>query len=131
MSLYFFNLKHRDGTVPDADGTDLPDDAAARLHASAVARELLRHHEVQRRAWRLQICSAERAVLFELLFADVDTLLDHLRPELKASMRELYVKTGGMNDTIADVRATLHQLRGTLARADGLPWLAAVDGRRL
>jgi hypothetical protein len=131
MSLYYFNLKQRDGTVPDGDGTDLADDTAARAHACAVAGELMRHREAQRRAWRLQICDAERRLLFELLFADVDASLDHLSPDLKASVREFYVKTGGMNDTINDVRATLHQLKGTLARADGLPWLAAIDGRRL
>jgi len=131
MSLYYFNLKHRDGSVPDGEGTDLADHDAARAHARAVARELMRHREAQRRAWRLQICDAERRPLFELLFVDVDPLLDHLSPDLKASLREVYVKTGGMNDTIADVRVTIHQLKGTLARADGLPWLAAIDGRRL
>jgi len=34
-------------------------------------------------------------------------------------------------DTINDVRATINQLKGTLARADGLPWLATLHGRRL
>jgi hypothetical protein len=131
MSLYYFNLKHRDGLVPDCDGTDLTDDAGAQVHARAVARELMRHREAQRRSWRLQICDAERTPLFELLFADVDQSLECLSPELRATLKDLYLKSSGMNDSILDVRATLYQLRGTLARADGLPWLAALDGKRL
>jgi hypothetical protein len=131
MSLYYFNLKYRDGVVPDCDGTDLTDDAAAQLHARIVAGELMRHREAQRRIWRLQICDAGRRPLFELLFADVDSSLDHLSPELKATLKDFFLKTGVMNDSIHDVRATLYQLRGTLARADGMPWLAALDGKRL
>jgi hypothetical protein len=131
MPLYYFNLNHRDGTTPDCDGTDLPDDAAAGLHAGAVARELLRHREAKRRSWCLQVCDAARAPLFELLFADVDPSLDHLSPELKASLNDVSLKASRMNDSIKDVRASIHQLRGTLACADGLPWLAAINGKRL
>jgi uncharacterized protein DUF6894 len=131
MPLYYFNLNHRDGISPDCDGSDLPDEPSARAHAGAVVCELMRNREAQRRSWRLQVCDAQHAPLFEVLFADLDASLDHLSPELRASMRDVSLKAGDMRDRIRDVRATLHQLNGTLARADGLPWLAAMDGRRL
>lgn len=40
MSIYHFNLQN-DDSVLDVEGTDLPDDAAAREHAISVARELM------------------------------------------------------------------------------------------
>jgi len=131
MPRYYFNLKDRCGFISDTDGTELHDEAAAQRHAGQVARELMRHREAERRSWRVQVCDTEHRVLCEVLFADVDDSLDHLAPQLKASVKDVYAKTGRVADTINDVRATINQLKGTLARADGLPWLATLHGRRL
>jgi hypothetical protein len=38
--MYYFHLCN-DGIIPDTDGTDLPDDAAAYEHAIRVAQELM------------------------------------------------------------------------------------------
>jgi hypothetical protein len=43
MPVYHFNLNNAD-TIFDAEGTDLPDDSAARKHAVTVARELTFHN---------------------------------------------------------------------------------------
>ena len=131
MPRYYFNLKHRAGLVPDPEGTDLSDANAARTYAAEVVRELLRHREAERRTCRLQVCDADHKPLFEVLFADFDDTLNHLSPELKANLKGVYLNAGRMNDTIDEVRATLHQLKGTLARADRLPRLVSIDGRRL
>jgi len=131
MPRYYFNLKDRAGFVPDLEGTDLTDAGAARTYAAEIVRELLRHREAERRSCRLEVCDADHKPLFEVLFADLDDTLNHLSPELKANLKGVYRNAGRMNDTINDVRATLHQLKGTLARADHMPWLAAIDGRRL
>jgi hypothetical protein len=37
MPTYWFNLKTRDGTIIDSEGTDLPNDASAYAYAEAVA----------------------------------------------------------------------------------------------
>src|SRR5215475_5357983 len=53
MPRYYFNLKKREGTLLDPDGTDLPDEAAARKHALQVMRELMHNAHVRTRAWRI------------------------------------------------------------------------------
>ncbi|MEJ2379147.1 MAG: hypothetical protein P8Y71_28390 [Pseudolabrys sp.] len=40
MPMYYFHLRNTD-LIKDVDGTDLPDEAAARAHATGVARELM------------------------------------------------------------------------------------------
>jgi len=40
MPMYYFHLRDQD-TLTDVDGTELPDDRAARTHAAGVARELM------------------------------------------------------------------------------------------
>src|SRR5262249_3655050 len=126
MPLYFFNLKDGRGIVPDPQGIELPDEGSAQAYAREVARELLRNREAARRSWRLQVCDSAHEALFEILFADADQSLDYLPPELKASLKEVYVKTGSLADTISDVRATVHQLKGTLSNVDRSPRLAAI-----
>jgi len=131
MPRYYFNLKDGRGLVRDFEGTELPDEGSIRAHAIDVARQLMRNREDARRSWRLQVWDCEHRIVFELLFADADRSLDHLSSELKASLMEMYAKTGGLTDTITDMRTTLYQLKGTLARVDRAPWLAAIDGRRI
>jgi hypothetical protein len=131
MPTYYFNLKGQHGRYLDPSGTELPDHAQAKEHARRVALELMYRREPRTRSWRLEVCDATRTPVFELLFATVDPLLAQLPPDFRTAVEEVSARTGGVTDAIIDVRNSLHQLRGTLARSDGEPYLAAVDGTLL
>jgi hypothetical protein len=72
MPRYFFNLYDGRNIIPDQEGTDLPDDDAARTHAFRVMRELARNREERTRAWRLVVCEEDQTTCFELAFAPLD-----------------------------------------------------------
>jgi hypothetical protein len=131
MPTFFFNLIHRGGVTLDPDGTTLPDEPAARLHAEGVARELMQHRESATRFWRLRVCDDERRLLFEVPFVEIDPTLLHLPLHLREAMRDVVVGAASLGNAIHDVRFSIRQLRGTMARADGLPYLVALDGRTL
>jgi hypothetical protein len=131
MPRYFFNLKGRHGVSSDTEGIELPDERSARGHACDVARELMRNRERQTGWWRIAACDVEGILCFELLFASVDPLLSELPPETRASIEDVCQKTASLNDTIHQVRRTLSQVRGTMARSDGAPYVIASDGVRL
>lgn len=131
MPRYFFNLKHLGDTVRDLDGAELPDDATAMAHARIVAAELMRHQEAGMRAARLQVCDPDRTLRFELLFASVDESMAHLAPELRTSVESYYSKAASLADAINDLRFTLLQVKGTIAKANRAPYLAAIEGVRL
>jgi hypothetical protein len=128
MTTYYFNLKGHHGRYVDPHGTELPDLAQAKEHARQVALELMHCRESKTRSWRLEVCDARRTPIFELLFATVDPKLAELPPALRTRVEELSARAGGIVDAIVDVRNTLHQLRGTLARSNREPYLAALDG---
>jgi hypothetical protein len=128
MPTYFFNLTTRDGKIHDPQGTDLPNDAAALEHARIVANELLRNREPERRHWRLDVYDGDRGVCFNLRFATVDPSIDHLTPELRRSLEDVHAKSASLFEAISAVRLTLLQVKGTLARAEGAPYLAAIKG---
>ena len=89
MPTYWFNLKTRDGTIIDPEGTDLPNDASAYAYAETVARELMAHRELQTRSWRLEVRDSGGLPKFDLLFASIDETLSHLTPELRSSVEGL------------------------------------------
>jgi hypothetical protein len=72
MPRYFFNLNDGRKVVPDRDGTELPDNHAARAHASRVMRELARNREELTSAWRLLVSEGRGRPCFELAFAPMD-----------------------------------------------------------
>ncbi len=73
MPRYFFNLTDGRKSIPDQEGTELPDDHAARAHAFRVMRELARNREEQTSAWRLVVvCERHGAPCFELPFAPLE-----------------------------------------------------------
>jgi hypothetical protein len=72
MPRYFFNLNDGRNIIPDPEGTDLPDDHAARTHAYRVMRELARNREERTRSWRLVVCEEGHAATFELAFAPAE-----------------------------------------------------------
>jgi hypothetical protein len=129
--MYYFNLKDAESIHVDRDGTELPDDTHAREHARQVARELMERREAKTRSWRLQVCDAHRSTLFEMLFATVDRTIDGLPPALRDAVQTASARTAALSDTIVDVRMTLHQLKGTLAKSNGSPYVIAVNGRSI
>lgn len=131
MPTYYFNLKGQYGRSLDPCGTELPDHVQAREYARQVALELMHCREARTRSWRLEVCDASRTPIFELLFATVDPLLAELPPNVRVTVEEVSARTSGVVDAIVDVRNSLHQLRGTLAKCNGEPYLAALDGTTL
>ena len=129
MPHYHFNVKRREGTLLDPDGMDLPDEAAARGHALHVMSELMRNANVRTRAWRLTVIDENRGACFEFLFASYDDSMAHLTPELRASVETICRRHALLTDAIVDVRTTMLQLKGTLARSDRRPYVAAENGR--
>jgi hypothetical protein len=120
MPLFYFILKDGCDTLPDRDGAELPSAAAARSHATAVARELMRNRESKTRAWRLQVCDDDLQPVLELPFAQLDDSLSHLRPESRQAIQNLCRSMGRLSDCISDVRTTLEQIRATITRANEL-----------
>ena len=55
----------------------------------------------------------------------------HLTPELRTSVETICRRHALLTDAIVDVRTTMLQLKGTLARSDRRPYVAAENGRRL
>ena len=129
MPHYHFNVKRREGTLLDPDGMDLPDEAAARGHALQVMSELMHNANVRTRAWQLAVTDQNRRSCFELLFASYDDSMAHLTPEFRSSVETICRRHALLTDAIVDVRTTMQQIKGTLARSDRRPYLAAENGR--
>jgi hypothetical protein len=132
MPRYYFNLKDSYGEIHvDPDGMDLKGEAQARAHAREVARELMQSREAKTRSWRLQACDADRNVVFELLFVTVDQSMRRFPPLLRDNIERFSIRSASLSDAIFDVRMSLRQLKGTLARSEGAPYLAALNGSRV
>ena len=67
-----------------------------------------------------------RRPCFELLFATVDSTIDHLTPELRASVEKLCSRSASLNETIRAVTSSLTMTRATLARIESRPHLVAL-----
>jgi hypothetical protein len=117
MPLYYFVLKNGRHVIPDCDGEEFTDEAAAREYAVAVARELMRNAPLRARSWRLQVSDENLQPCFELLFAAIDDSLSHLPLHLRSSIEHACRNTALLNDTIVDVQKTLLQVRETLMGA--------------
>jgi len=131
MRRFYFNLAGALGTVPDLTGTELPDESSARAHATVVARELMRNQEWKTHHWRLLVCDAEHRPCFGLLFASVDESMAQYSPEFRASVERLSEDKASLFGAIRDVTMSINQVKATLARADRVPYLAAVSGVKL
>jgi hypothetical protein len=131
MALYFFNLRNGHGNLTDVSGTDLPNEEAARLHARHVALDLMQHRERRTQHWCLSVLDNEGQSCFEVPFASFDPSLAHLPTEVRVSIEQVCEKLAGLGDIMAEVKATILQVRATMARADRTPYLAAYDGRNV
>jgi hypothetical protein len=76
MPMYYFHLSN-DQKVPDIDGTDLADLAAARSHAFGVARELMSESQGMLdhdwSLWRMSVHDSGGTELFSFSFSDLAT----------------------------------------------------------
>jgi len=121
MPRYYFNLKNSEGTLLDHEGTELPDQEAARAHARQVMLELMRNADTRTRTWRLIVSDHNQLPCFECLFASYDDSIAHLPPEVRSSIEIAYHKQAALTDAIMNVRASILQIRSTLARSDAVP----------
>jgi hypothetical protein len=131
MSMYYFNLRDGGAGVLDVEGTELPDVSAARSYAVRVARELLWPHEIQKRAWRVDVCDNEGKAVFVLPFAQVDPSLDHLDRGLRELIERLSEARRRLGETIFRSEALALHFRASDARRMGKPYLAAHRGQRV
>jgi hypothetical protein len=126
MPTYFFDLHTPTEVVRDVVGSELACESSAQEHAADVARELAQHREVQTRSWRLDIRDSEGRGVSKLMLVSVDASLAQLPPELRNSVEAMYTNNASLCDTIRSVRRSLREIRGTMARADRVPYLAAI-----
>jgi hypothetical protein len=128
MPIYFFNLKTPEGTIRDPVGTDLPDESSAREHARLVACELMQHRPPRTRSWRIDVCDGEGRRCLDMLFASVDESISGLPPELRNSIENLHAKHASLSEAINAIRLTIFEVKGTIARSERAPYIAAVNG---
>src|SRR5262245_47036033 len=62
MPLYHFVLKTRHDHIPDRDGSEWPNEAAAHEEAVLVAHDLMRNQGVKTHAWRIEVCDEDLIV---------------------------------------------------------------------
>lgn len=129
MQLFYFMLKTRSQIIPDAEGEELIDVAAARLHAVAVARQLMQHRESDTRGWRIQVCDDYLKLQFEVFFSEVDETFARLPSHVQASIENVVRTAAALNDAVISVQSTLNDVRVTLSRADLI--LSAMPGALL
>ena len=120
MPRYYFNLRNSEGTLLDPEGTELPDQDAARVHAHQVMQELMRNASPRTRMWRLTVSDHNLIPCFECLFASHDEAIAHLTPELRSSVETAYRKQAALTDAIINVRTSILEIRSTLARSDAM-----------
>jgi hypothetical protein len=118
MQLYYFILKNGHHAIPDRRGEEFADEGAARAHAVAVARELMRNGSLRARTWRLEVCDEYLQPRFELLFASIDDSLSHLPLACRNSIEHACRNTALLHDSIANVQKSLLEVAETLTTAD-------------
>jgi len=128
MPRFHFHLRAQGMIHHDADGTDLPDTAAARAHATAVAGELMRQSNVRTRHWSLCVEDGSGQPQFDLFFADVDPSLAAFSPQMRSLVSETCRRLGALTDVLCAARVTRMEARMLLARARGKPQLVFSRG---
>lgn len=118
MALFYFILKAGRQTIPDTEGEEFENEAAARAHARAVARELMRNRETRTGHWGVQVCDDYLQPRFEYLFADIDEKLEALGTEVRVSVTAVARTTAAMNDAVGKIDLSMAQLRQTIDRID-------------
>src|SRR5262245_58101420 len=128
MPLYHFVLNTRDDLIPDRDGSEWPNESAAREEAVLVAHDLMRNQGVKTHAWRIEVCDEDLRPCSELLFAELDQTITRLPPELREPHIVTSRRMADLSDAVLTLRGTLMQVSETLNQADAV--MAAVGGKR-
>jgi hypothetical protein len=131
MPRYYFTLNTGARVVSDSEGTELADEAAAHAEAAMVARDIMRNNRSHTMSWRLQVADEQRVFCFELLFANADEELQAFPERMRDTVTQSAHRLASLNDDINAIQRSLRQVRATLARADRMPYLAAVNGTRV
>jgi hypothetical protein len=125
---YHFVLKTRDDLIPDRDGSEWPNDAAAQEEATLVAQDLMRNQEAKRGSWRIEVRDQDLLPRSEILFAEIDQTTAHLPPEMREPHILASRRIAAFSDAMLAVRKTLAEVMETLSRADAV--MTAVVGKR-
>ena len=120
MPLYYFVLKAGRHTYPDSEGQEFDNDTAARFHAHAVARELMRNRETRTAHWRVEVCDDYLQPRFEYLFADVDNTLERFDSEFRASVKQAARTTAAIGDSLRQIDTAMTDLRDMINRIDSI-----------
>jgi hypothetical protein len=128
MPRFYFHLRARGRIHTDAQGTELPDLGAARVHATAVAEELMRHAGGDARHWSLRVEDESGAPQLDLFFAEVDPSLAAYAPQMRMLVAQTCRRLGALTDVLSAARATRAETRMLLARARGKPQLVYARG---
>jgi len=117
MRLFYFRLKTGRETIPDTEGQELADVAAARRHAVAVAQQIMRHREIGCRNWRIQVCDDYLNPLFEVFFAEADEILGGLSPSSQVTFKNVARSAAALRDAMSEISTTLNDVRAILRRS--------------
>lgn len=118
MPLFYFKLKANGASFADTAGEELSDEAAACGHARGVALELMRNREPETAHWRIQVCDEALRVRHEYLFAEIDTRMEQLPPQLRSSVEAVARTTASLGEAFVQVKMSMSELRATLAQLD-------------
>ena len=125
---YHFVLKTRDELIPDRDGSEWPNDAAAQEEATLVAQDLMRNEEAKRGSWRIEVRDQDLLARSEILFAEIDQTIAYFPPEMREPHILASRRIAAFSDAMLAVRKTLTEVMETLGRADSV--MAVVVGKR-
>src|SRR5262245_9831728 len=128
MPRYHFHLRARGRIHRDPEGTELPDRAAAQVHAEAVANDLMRHGGGGARHWSLRVEDEHGEPQLDVFFAELDTSLAGYAPQMRMLGAQTCRRLGALTDVMNAARATRTETRMLLARARGKPQLVFARG---
>ncbi|MET0675944.1 MAG: hypothetical protein ABW175_09115 [Bradyrhizobium sp.] len=120
MPLYYFILKAGRHSYPDSEGQEFVDDAAAKAHAQAVARELMRNRETKTAHWHIQVCDDYLQPRYQILFADVDNTLESFDAGFRGSVKKVARTAAAMNDSLREIDAAMTSLRQMIDQIDSI-----------
>jgi hypothetical protein len=124
---YTFELRNGARPIEGGAGIPLPDREHAFHYGRTVARELMHGRELQARSWRLDVYEDGQPVS-EIPFASVDRTLDHLRPDVRATVECMCERRGMLEEANHAARVTALEARAVIARSRGRLYLAAEAG---
>ncbi len=131
MPVYTFELCDGLRRFHDAMGVQLRDRLAAHDYARDVARELMNGREAETRTWRLDVYEDDGVRVFAIPFASIDPTLDHLLPDLRATIERWCDRCRSLQEAVSAARRTLQESRALVARSRGKPYLAAEYGETI